>query len=53
MTKAAHIDRTNGKFCFSVATLDYDDDGWPDMYVACDSQPSILYHNNQRRNVHG
>ena len=47
VTKAAHIDKTNGKFCFSVATLDYDDDGWPDMFVACDSQPSILYHNNQ------
>jgi enediyne biosynthesis protein E4 len=46
VTKAAHIDRTNGKFCFSVATLDYNDDGWPDMFVACDSQPSILYHNN-------
>jgi hypothetical protein len=47
VTKAAHIDRTNGKFCFSVATLDYDGDGWPDMYVACDSQPSILYRNNR------
>jgi hypothetical protein len=46
VTKAAHIERTNGKFCFSVATLDYDDDGWPDIFVACDSQPSILYHNN-------
>jgi len=47
VSKAAHIGRTNGKFCFSVATLDYDDDGWPDMFVACDSQPSILYHNNR------
>src|SRR5260221_13738206 len=26
--------------------LDYDNDGWPDIYVACDSTPSILYHNN-------
>jgi hypothetical protein len=26
--------------------FDYDDDGWPDIYVACDSTPSILYHNN-------
>ena len=29
-----------------VATFDFDDDGWPDIYVACDSAPSILYRNN-------
>ena len=42
----AHIDRTNGHYAFSVSTFDFDDDGWPDIYVACDSTPSILYHNN-------
>jgi enediyne biosynthesis protein E4 len=47
VTTKAHIDRTNGHFAFSVSTLDYDDDGWPDIYVACDSVPSILYHNNR------
>jgi enediyne biosynthesis protein E4 len=26
---------------------DYDGDGWPDIYVANDSTPSLLYHNNQ------
>ncbi|MGH9697332.1 MAG: FG-GAP-like repeat-containing protein, partial [Bryobacteraceae bacterium] len=26
--------------------LDYDQDGWPDIYVACDSAPSILLHNS-------
>jgi enediyne biosynthesis protein E4 len=36
---------TQGHYCFSVSPLDYDDDGWPDIYVACDSTPSILYHN--------
>ena len=46
VTQKAHIDRTQGKYAFSVATFDYDDDGWPDIYVACDSAPSILYHNN-------
>ncbi|HEX8871840.1 MAG TPA: CRTAC1 family protein [Candidatus Acidoferrum sp.] len=46
VTKKAHIDKTNGHYGFSVSTLDYDDDGWPDIYVACDSTPSILYHNN-------
>jgi enediyne biosynthesis protein E4 len=25
---------------------DYDGDGWPDVYVANDSTPSLLYHNN-------
>jgi hypothetical protein len=30
-----------------LAVADYDDDGWPDIYVACDSTPSILYRNNR------
>ena len=46
VTTKAHIDRTDGHYAFSVSTLDFDDDGWPDMYVACDSTPSILYRNN-------
>jgi enediyne biosynthesis protein E4 len=45
VSKASGIEKTNGHYCFSVSTLDYDDDGWPDIYVACDSTPSILYHN--------
>jgi hypothetical protein len=36
-----------GHYCFSVSTLDYDDDNWPDIYIACDSAPSILYRNNR------
>ena len=46
VTIKAHIDQTNGHYGLGVSTLDYDDDGWPDIYVACDSTPSILYHNN-------
>jgi enediyne biosynthesis protein E4 len=46
VTAKAHIDKTEGFYAFSVSTFDYDDDGWPDIYVACDSTPSILYHNN-------
>jgi hypothetical protein len=46
VTSRAGIDRTPGHYCFSVSPFDYDDDGWPDIYVACDSAPSILYHNN-------
>ena len=47
VTTKAHIDHTNGHYAFSVSTLDYDDDGWPDIFVACDSTASILYHNNR------
>jgi hypothetical protein len=47
VTTKAHIDQTEGRYAFSVSTFDFDDDGWPDIYVACDSAPSILYHNNR------
>jgi hypothetical protein len=47
VTTKANIDQTGGHYAFSVSTFDFDDDGWPDIYVACDSAPSILYHNNR------
>ncbi|MEO7144966.1 MAG: CRTAC1 family protein [Bryobacteraceae bacterium] len=30
---------------FSVLTGDFDNDGWPDAYVACDSTASLFFHN--------
>jgi hypothetical protein len=47
VSKKSHIEEADGHYAFSVTTLDYDDDGWPDIFVACDSTPSILYHNNR------
>jgi enediyne biosynthesis protein E4 len=43
----SHIDKADGHYSLSVSTVDYDDDGWPDIFVACDSTASILYHNNR------
>ena len=46
VSKSSGIEKTSGHYCFSVTTLDFDNDGWPDIYVACDSTPAILYRNN-------
>jgi hypothetical protein len=46
VSRASGVTKTEGHYCFSVSTLDYNQDGWPDIYVACDSTPSILYRNN-------
>jgi hypothetical protein len=46
VTVKAHIDRTDGHYALSVSTFDFDEDGWPDIFIACDSTPSILYRNN-------
>lgn len=42
--KAGLLDPT-GK-SLGVAILDYDKDGWPDIFVANDTQPNKLYHNS-------
>ncbi len=47
VSAASGIEKTDAHYCFSVTTLDYNEDGWPDIYIACDSTPSILYRNNK------
>src|SRR5215831_4354859 len=44
VTKAAGIYQPNGKN-LSVAAADYDNDGWPDLFVANDGLNAYLYHN--------
>jgi enediyne biosynthesis protein E4 len=47
VSRAAGFDRPSGQYSFSVITGDFDGDGWPDVFIACDSTPNILLHNNQ------
>jgi hypothetical protein len=41
------ITKPRGTYGLGVLVLDFDNDGWVDVYVANDSNPSALYHNNQ------
>jgi hypothetical protein len=34
-------------FGFTPLVLDYDNDGWPDVYVSNDTSASLLFHNNR------
>jgi enediyne biosynthesis protein E4 len=43
---ASGIGKTKGCYGFTAVASDFDNDGFPDVYVACDSTPSLLYHNN-------
>jgi hypothetical protein len=47
VSDASGITRANGTYALGVSTLDFDDDGWVDLYVANDSNPSALYRNNR------
>ncbi|MEO5822255.1 MAG: CRTAC1 family protein [Vicinamibacteraceae bacterium] len=44
---ASGITAASGTYGLGVSTLDFDDDGWVDLYVANDSSPSALYRNNR------
>src|ERR1700682_135663 len=46
VTEKMNID-PNSHYGLGVIWADYDGDGWPDIYVANDSSPNLLYHNNQ------
>ena len=46
VTAASGIAKVAGGFGLTVGAADLDNDGWPDIYVACDSTPSLLFRNN-------
>jgi enediyne biosynthesis protein E4 len=46
VSEKAGITRARGTYGLGVSTLDFDNDGWVDLYVANDSNPSALYRNN-------
>jgi hypothetical protein len=47
VSERAGVTKTNGTYGLGVLTADFDNDGWPDVYVANDSAPAALYRNNR------
>lgn len=46
VTKQAKVDDPNGFYGLGVMWTDFDDDGWPDIFVANDATPNFAYRNN-------
>jgi enediyne biosynthesis protein E4 len=46
VTNAAGIAQIKSRYGLTGVAADFDEDGWPDIFVACDSSPSLLLMNN-------
>lgn len=46
VSTASGIAKARGSYAMTAVAADFDDDGWPDIFVACDSTPSLLFRNN-------
>jgi hypothetical protein len=48
VSKQAGISDLRGSYGMTAVAADFNEDGWPDIYVACDSTPSLLLMNNRK-----
>jgi hypothetical protein len=46
VSQQAGIASATESYGMTVVAADFDEDGWPDIYVACDSTPSLIFMNN-------
>jgi hypothetical protein len=46
VSKESGVEAVRGSYGLTAVTFDADDDGWPDIFVACDTTPSLLLLNN-------
>jgi enediyne biosynthesis protein E4 len=47
VSRQSGIAAASGAYPMTAVAADYDNDGWPDIYVACDSTPSWLFRNQR------
>jgi hypothetical protein len=46
VTEPSGIGKIKGRYALTPVAADFDNDGWPDIFVACDSSASLLLMNN-------
>jgi hypothetical protein len=46
-TERSGVGRIRNIYPFTAVAADLNDDGWTDVYIACDSSPSVLLRNNR------
>ena len=46
VTEKAGLTKTGGRYGLTALAFDYNNDGWPDLFVACDSTPNLLFRSN-------
>jgi len=47
VSQESGIARATQCYGMTAVAADFDEDGWPDIYIACDSTPSLLFMNNR------
>ena len=45
VSEKSGVSAARGGYPMTAVAADFDNDGWPDIYVACDSKPSFLFRN--------
>ena len=51
-TEAFGLLEGRNSFAMTAVAADLDNDGWPDIFVACDSTPSFFFHNRHNGTFH-
>ena len=47
VSEKSGIAKAKGSYGMTAVAADFDNDGWPDIYMACDSTASFLFRNNR------